>query len=159
MASLGGTASRVACANGAFDVQEDARGDVDGGARVDDQLRTLSHFDVTVEGVGARPSFGAHHDAALRLVVRGNRRDRHHAHHQGQEEEGHEGNAAQGSASRHGIHHVLLIRTTYNAVGRFAPCFVSKIALMYHIFLCSNGPWTRRINGLKPRHSVQFSIP
>ena len=127
LAALGGTASGITRTDGALDVEEDASGNVDRGARVDDQLGTLSHLNVSIEGVGARPGFGAHHDAALGLVVCGNRRDRHHAHHQGQEEEGHEGNAAQGSGSRHGIHHALLIRTTYNAVGRFAPGFVSKM--------------------------------
>ncbi len=51
--ALRGTTGGVTRTNGTANVQECTCGEVDGGAGVDDQLRTLRHFDIAGQRVGA----------------------------------------------------------------------------------------------------------
>ena len=90
LAPLGCTARRITRADGAFDVKEHTSRHVHGRAGVDDQLGTFRDLDVTGQGVRAGPCFRSNHNAVFGLVVGRNGRDRHHAHHEGHEEEGDE---------------------------------------------------------------------
>ena len=56
-----GTTSRIANTNGAFNIDELACRDVDGGACVDDEFGTLCDRNVILEIHRARPSFRAGH--------------------------------------------------------------------------------------------------
>ena len=64
------TARRVPDADGALHIDEFAVGDVDRGSSVDDEFRTLSHFDIALKVHGTRPCLGAS-DGPLRRFVHG----------------------------------------------------------------------------------------